>query len=186
MIDGHYVYVHCRPDGTPFYVGKGQGKRAYKFGQRRQWHAHVVAKYGAENIIVAIYPQLSESQAFAFEISLLAGFHRAGFALVNLTSGGEGATGRKHRAESIEKMRQVQKGKIISPEARRKMAQAKLGRPWSEAMRGEDGWKEAFSGGSSKGCCENERFEANTRADCKDGRRAQTCRWVEAFGRIKS
>ena len=25
---GFYLYLHCRPDGAPFYVGKGRGRRA--------------------------------------------------------------------------------------------------------------------------------------------------------------
>lgn len=127
MTKQFYAYIHARPDGTPFYVGKGFGKRAHTMRQRRQWHENIVSKHGAENILVGVYPCSTEAFAFELEVGLIKTLRRMGHELVNLTSGGEGATGRKHRPESIEKMRRVQKGKVISPEAREKMAAAKRG-----------------------------------------------------------
>ena len=38
-----YVYMHCRPDGSVFYVGKGCGKRARDFASRSQKHHEIVA-----------------------------------------------------------------------------------------------------------------------------------------------
>jgi hypothetical protein len=87
-----YVYVHCRPDGSPFYVGKGIGQRAFKLlgSERNRYHARIVAKYGAKNILIHTYNCESEQAALDFEVELIAHFKPQGIILANMTDGGEG------------------------------------------------------------------------------------------------
>lgn len=87
------VYLHKRPDGSVFYVGKGLRSRAYDFApsRRSMWHRNVVAKYGRENIGVVVVPCANEKEALALEMVHIL-IHGDG--LVNLTSGGEGCAGR--------------------------------------------------------------------------------------------
>lgn len=86
-----YAYTHSRPDGSVFYVGKGQGRRAWNFTHgRNPHHRSIIKKHGADNIIVTVYPCPSEDAAFELERSLIAQYPD----LANMTEGGEGASGR--------------------------------------------------------------------------------------------
>lgn len=110
-----YTYLHCKPDGTPFYVGKGCGKRAYSLGDRGQHHARIVAKHGIE---IFIFNCESEHGAFRDEVQQIAQLRREGFSLVNRTDGGEGSSGNIHSEEIRAKMR----GRRVSDEARAKIS----------------------------------------------------------------
>jgi hypothetical protein len=91
---GFYTYVHCRPNGVPFYVGKGTGRRAYDFTSNRNVaFKRCIAKYGVRNIETRIYSADSENVAIAREISLIAQFRQMGFKLHNFTNGGDGISG---------------------------------------------------------------------------------------------
>ena len=114
-----YTYLHCRPDGEPFYVGKGADKyteghgtdrRCFSKKNRNKHHRNIIAKYGWENILVYIFPCVSEVQAFADEIQQIAQLRREGFKLVNATNGGEGATGLVHTAEVRSKLAAASRG----------------------------------------------------------------------------
>lgn len=94
-----YTYLHCKPDLTPFYVGKGTGKRSHQFRRRSQYHKNIVAKYGRDNIVILVFPKDSEESAFKSEVRLIKILRGAGLELCNLTSGGEGPSGLKHTAE---------------------------------------------------------------------------------------
>jgi hypothetical protein len=85
-----YVYMHCKPDGTLFYVGKGSGKRARDFASRNQHYKNIVAQYGRENILVSVIPCESDAHACSQEIQLIKAFREIGYELVNKTDGGEG------------------------------------------------------------------------------------------------
>jgi len=87
-----YTYVHCRPNGEPFYVGKGYGHRAFKLlgSERNIYHKRVVAKYGRGNIAIYVYTCESEQLALDFEVELIAYFRSQGIKLCNMTDGGEG------------------------------------------------------------------------------------------------
>ena len=63
-----YTYLHCKPDGYPFYIGKGTGKRAHEFRRRNNRHMKTIAKYGKGNIKVFIFNCNSEKEAFKDEI----------------------------------------------------------------------------------------------------------------------
>lgn len=93
---GFYVYTHARPDGSVFYVGKGRGRRAWDFSPTRRTahHRNIVEKYGLLAIRVEVYPAASEDDAFAEERRLIAELKASGIALINLTDGGEGVSGR--------------------------------------------------------------------------------------------
>lgn len=111
-----YTYLHCRPDGTPFYVGKGSGKRSHWFYQRTKHHNHIIAKYGIENIGVFVFPCESEEQAFVDEQHQIAQLRREGAKLCNLTDGGEGKSGFIPSQETRQKMSIASKKLVKSPE----------------------------------------------------------------------
>ena len=131
-----YTYMHCKPDLTPFYVGKGSGSRCYNFTHHRNAHyKNVVAKYGRENIQIIVTKKDSEESAFKSEIRLIKILRDAGFDLCNHTDGGEGPSGATRSEEYRAKMSASKmgspawnKGKRMSPESCLKMSAAKTGK----------------------------------------------------------
>ena len=139
-----YVYTHARPGGNVFYVGKGSGRRAWNFTKgRNPKHLAIINKYGAENIVVTLFPCESEDAAFALERAMIA--EHTG--LANMTDGGEGASGRpvsskvraafdaarvkpkseKFRRLSAERLRQLWVDNPAMRENARKMAERRKG-----------------------------------------------------------
>lgn len=117
-MDKYYVYLHRKPDGTVFYVGKGQGKRAINFARRSAWHKSTVAKYGRHNISVEfLYTELSDDEAKWLEIATIAHLRELGEPLINLTDGGDGVSGVKkpHTPESRRKISLANKGRNLGP-----------------------------------------------------------------------
>ena len=98
----YYTYLWFREDGTPFYVGKGKGDRAYS-----KDHRHTVPP--KERIV--IYSAESEVDAFETEVALIWYYGRKDLGtgcLRNLTDGGENPPSSKGRVwtrESREKAR---------------------------------------------------------------------------------
>ena len=124
-----YNYLHCKPNGEPFYVGKGKRNRCREFAKRSVRHKNEVAKHGVENIKVWVFPCESEKEAFAIEIQWIAQLRKEGYSLVNISDGGEGPTGVKHTDEFKRKVSARHTGKVNSEETRAKMSKAKRGVP---------------------------------------------------------
>lgn len=97
-----YVYMWLREKdsktalaGTPYYIGKGNGKRATD-GRRKG-----IPK-NKENIVI-VESNLSEEAAFALEIELIKKYGRKDIKtgiLINLSDGGEGQSGYRHTEET--------------------------------------------------------------------------------------
>lgn len=124
------VYVHMKPDLTPFYVGKGTEKRARNLYRkwRNKWHQHTVAKYGAENIVIETHACATNEEACQREIMAIAALRAAGVKLVNLTNGGEGQLGVPLSAEARRKQSIRCKGVPLSTDHRAKMSAAHTGK----------------------------------------------------------
>lgn len=124
-----YVYVHHRLDtGAPFYVGKGKGDRAYRHTSRNAHWKNIVSKVG-EPVVRFLVEGVDEECSFLAEVEAIDVLKRRGVKLVNLTSGGDGATGlrRKQSPEEIERRRMANTGKKRTPEQCARIAAAKQG-----------------------------------------------------------
>jgi hypothetical protein len=106
-----------RPDGTPFYVGKGSGNRYLLCGGKNA-HARAVVKQivdSEQKIGLCIIDSDSEEAAFAEEVRLIALYGRRDLGtgtLCNFTDGGEGG-GREQAVR-----RAISTWKNMSPEMR--------------------------------------------------------------------
>lgn len=139
MLAGFYTYLHRRNDtGQVFYVGKGNGRRAWWNSQRSRWWKSIVEKSGGFSVEIA-GPWLSEDEAFEHEKLLIRHFKSIGVTLCNMTDGGEGASGHIKSPETLAKiiprlraMAAAQRGVPMSAEHRKAMSFAAKGRPKSE------------------------------------------------------
>ena len=125
-----YVYQYLRsiatehgPVGSPYYIGKGKGKRAHV------QHTTIHIPRDKANIVF-LAKNLLEDEAYCMEKQLIAFYGRIDNGtgcLRNLTDGGEGLAGRIYTAETRAKIGKAHKGKHVSDETCAKISEkAKL------------------------------------------------------------
>jgi len=143
-----YVYIDMKPDGEPFYVGKGNAKRVGE-RERNRWHAAICNKHpdwSRDRVFEG-----TEAECFAEEKRLIALYGRRDLGLgtlVNMTDGGEGlsnvsvetrakmsASKKNMSAETRAKMSSSRVGKSPSIETRAKLSAAQKGRLHSAEAR---------------------------------------------------
>jgi len=101
-----YTYLWLREDGTPYYVGKGSGNRAF----RKECPPK-------DRILIQEFP--SEEDSFEAEKFLISYYGRKDLGigiLVNHTNGGEGSNtffGKHHTKEAKEKISRARKGNKV-------------------------------------------------------------------------
>jgi len=142
----YYTYAYLREDRTPYYIGKGEGNRAYK-NQNRNCP---VPK--DRNRIIFLKKNITEDEAFKHETYLIAVLGRKDLGtgiLRNLTDGGEGASGAVRTKEMREHLSKIRKGIKMSEEyreacrermknfkhtdeAKNKISKANSGRKWNK------------------------------------------------------
>jgi hypothetical protein len=113
-----YVYGFFRKDGTPYYIGKGQGNRIDSPKGRR----FNLPPKDQRKILAG---GLTEPEAFEYEIALISLLGRKDQGtgcLRNLTDGGEGTSGHVHSPETLAKISAASRN--CSPEHRAKIGAA--------------------------------------------------------------
>ena len=142
-----YTYAHYKPDNSVFYIGKGQGRRAFdKISRSKKWK-ELVAKEGDYKVeIIAQWP--TEQEAFEHEIFLIECFKDMGANLVNVSKGGYGASGYHHTEIHVERMKLIMSGsknhffgKSHADETKQKISEAKKKNPtryWLGRSRSEE------------------------------------------------
>lgn len=123
-----YTYMWLREDGTPYYVGKGSGRRAY------QNKDHCV-KHPQHKHRVLISYWGSEEEAFSIEKWWIRFWGRKDLGtgiLRNMTDGGDGPSGWVPSDETKAKIKKARQHQTFSKETREKMRIAHTGLKKSE------------------------------------------------------
>ena len=108
MDNDYYTYAYLREDKTPYYIGKGSGKRIYS--KQRGINAPK-----DKSRIIFLKKNLTEAEAFKHEVYMIAILGRKDLGtgiLRNLTNGGEGASGHVKSEEAKKKISEANSGKI--------------------------------------------------------------------------
>jgi len=141
----YYVYVKFRPrDGSPCYVGKGCGGRAWdhdKYDTGNQHLQRIIKKVGGPIPTVIFREELTEQEAYDLEKILIKAIGRAcdGGPLCNMTDGGEGMSAgyvpseetRKKQSEGLRLYYQSE----VGTERKRRQSEERLGKEVPEHIK---------------------------------------------------
>jgi hypothetical protein len=101
-MNNYYIYKYLREDETPYYIGKGKDRRAWKKNKR-----DIVKVPDDTSRIVIIESDLTNEEAQELERLLIQQYGRKDNGtgiLRNLTDGGEGTSGHKKTKEQRDKV----------------------------------------------------------------------------------
>lgn len=141
-----YAYMWLREDGTPYYIGKGKGKRAFVNHPDRSVYRPV------DDTRILVFLRCSEQEALETEIELIRNWGRKDNGtgiLRNRTDGGDGVSGwvpseatrekwrtqRKGQQRALGSVRRGEKRKGFGPEARRRMSEGQRGKKMRSGWR---------------------------------------------------
>ena len=103
----YYTYAYLREDKTPYYIGKGRGRRIYS-------KSRVIKPPDDKSRIIFLKKNLTEAEAFKHETYMIFLFGRKDLGtgiLRNRTNGGEGSSGAVWSEEAKKKISTARKGK---------------------------------------------------------------------------
>ena len=113
-----YTYAYLREDGTPYYIGKGEGNRAF-YKKKTE-----IKPPKDKSKIIFLKQKISEEEAFKHEKYMINVFGRKDLGtgiLRNRTDGGDGCSGWIPSKEYRKKLSEIHKGKTLSEETKRKI-----------------------------------------------------------------
>ena len=128
----YYTYAYLREDKTPYYIGKGEGRRAYKKGRDE------VNPPKDKSKIIFLKQNLTEEEAFKHEIYMIDVLGRKDLGtgiLRNRTNGGDGVSGRVMSDYHRNCIIKANTGRKVNEETRKKLREVSTGRKLSDKTR---------------------------------------------------
>ena len=119
-----YTYAYLREDRTPYYIGKGKGRRAWDNDRKG------AKRPKDDSRILILKRNLTEDEAFRHEKYMIFVLGRRDLGtgiLRNLTDGGEGSSGYVPTEETRLKLSDASLGRKHTKESRIKISKAKMG-----------------------------------------------------------
>jgi hypothetical protein len=124
----YYTYAYLREDKTPYYIGKGRGKRIYSKNR-------AIKPPKDKSRILFLKKNLTEAEAFKHEVYMIFVLGRKNLGtgiLRNLTNGGEGTSGHIKSEKCKKKIGEAHIGKTHTEEWKKAISEKLSGRTHTE------------------------------------------------------